>query len=231
MKGREAKLSQSDECLRLLVESVEDYAILLLDSRGYVVSWNAGAARILGYRAEEIIGRHLLRFYDPEASASGKPERALKVAAAQGRFESEGWGVRKDGTRFRANVILTALKGEAGHLRGFAEVSRDLTKRRRAEEEVRVSVGRAHELGGYLDRGKIPSGDSLAPGGRGNAPNERSDVGSFTPGGEGALHVGLHRCHYGPTRGAGPRRGFPSKALHTRRLGAQSPRSAGHATN
>src|SRR6185295_12949327 len=102
---------------------------------GRVASWNAGAQRIKGYAPEEIIGRHFSRFYPPEDVAAGKPDRELEIAAAQGRLEDEGWRVRKDGSRFWANVIITALRGPDGALRGFAKVTRDLTDQRRLLDE------------------------------------------------------------------------------------------------
>jgi PAS domain S-box-containing protein len=128
---------QSEERYHLLVEGVRDYAILMLDPGGHVVSWNAGAERIKGYKPEEILGKHFSVFYPPEDVARGETEHELRVAAAEGRFEDEGWRVRKDGSRFWANVILTALYDAGGGLRGFAKVTRDLTERRRAEEQAR----------------------------------------------------------------------------------------------
>jgi len=127
---------------RLLVDSVQDYAIFALDPRGYVLSWNAGAQRLKGYRSEEIIGRHFSTFYPPEDVASGKPAWWLNAAVRDGRVESEGWRVRKDGTRFWANVVITALRDETGTLVGFAKVTRDLTERRAAEERLRQSEER-----------------------------------------------------------------------------------------
>jgi PAS domain S-box-containing protein len=121
----------------LLVESVTDYAIFMLDPSGHVATWNAGAERIKGYRAEEIIGRHFSIFYPPEVVASGQCELELRGAAAAGRFEDEGFRVRKDGSRFWANVIITALRNAEGTLVGFAKVTRDLTERRAAEEDRR----------------------------------------------------------------------------------------------
>ncbi len=140
-KRAEEAIRQSEEYFRLLVDSVKDYAILMLDPDGHVVSWNAGAERIKGYQAEEIIGKHFSRFYSPEDIHGGKPEHELKVAATEGRFEEEGWRVRKDGTRFWANVIITAIRKKAGTLRGFSKVTRDITERKRAEEALR----RAHD--------------------------------------------------------------------------------------
>jgi len=127
---------------RLLVDSVRDYAIFALNPGGYVLSWNEGARRIKGYEAEEIIGRHFSTFYPEADLAAGKPAWELEVAARDGRFEDEGWRIRKDGTRFWANVIITALRNAAGELVGFAKVTRDLTERRAAEESLRESEER-----------------------------------------------------------------------------------------
>ena len=126
---------RSDELFRLLVESVKDYAIFVLDPHGYVRSWNAGAQRIKGYTADEIIGRHFSAFYPEEDQARGKPAEVLAIASAEGRYEDYDWRVRKDGTRFWANVVITALRDQDGELVGFAKVTRDLTERKRAEDE------------------------------------------------------------------------------------------------
>lgn len=115
---------------RQLVNGIADYAILMLDPEGKIVSWNLGAEKIEGYRAEEILGRHFSCFYPPETRAQGLPEKELKIAAEQGRYEDEGWRVRKDGSRFLASVVLSALRGEDGSLLGFAKVSRDITHRK-----------------------------------------------------------------------------------------------------
>jgi PAS domain S-box-containing protein len=128
---------QEAEQLRLLIHSTTDYAIFMLDSEGHVISWNPGAERIKGYRAEEIIGQHFSRFYPQEATDRGWPQHELAVARQEGRFEDEGWRVRKDGTQFWANVVITALRDEKGNLRGFSKITRDLTERRRAEETAR----------------------------------------------------------------------------------------------
>ena len=133
----EQALRQSKERLRLLVESVEDYAIFMLAPDGRIISWNAGAERIKGYRAEEIIGRHFQCFYQAEDVQQGLPEQGLKRAKANGRFEREGWRVRKDGTLFWANVVITALWDQTGKLRGFAKVTRDISDRKQAEEALR----------------------------------------------------------------------------------------------
>ncbi|MCX2950022.1 PAS domain-containing sensor histidine kinase [Lentzea sp. NEAU-D7] len=124
------------DLFRLLVQGVRDYAIFALDPGGHIASWNAGAARIKGYAAEEIIGQHFSAFYPPEDVQSGKPEWELRVAKADGAIEDEGWRVRKDGTRFWANVIITALHDDSGELRGFGKVTRDMTERRRAEQQL-----------------------------------------------------------------------------------------------
>jgi PAS domain S-box-containing protein len=130
-----------DDC-RLLVESVVDYAIFMLDAEGRVATWNLGAEKIKGYRADEIIGQHFSTFYPEEDVLSGKPQHELDVATREGRIEDDGWRVRKDGTRFWANVVITALRDEAGKLRGFGKVTRDLTERRGVEEDLRRSEER-----------------------------------------------------------------------------------------
>jgi PAS domain S-box-containing protein len=135
-------LEHDEERFRLLVESVSDYAIFILNPLGRIVSWNSGAEKIKGYKASEIIGEHFSKFYPSAARRSGWPEHELLVAADQGRFEDEGWRLRKDGTQFWANVVITALRDEAGELRGFAKVTRDLTQRREHEESLRQSEER-----------------------------------------------------------------------------------------
>jgi PAS domain S-box-containing protein len=127
-------LRQSAEIFQLLVSSVRDYAIFMLDPEGNVKTWNNGAQRIKGYRPEEIIGRHFSAFYTEEDVASNKPARELEIAREHGSVEDEGWRVRKDGSRFWANVILTAVHDSSGRLRGFAKVTRDITERKKAEE-------------------------------------------------------------------------------------------------
>jgi PAS domain S-box-containing protein len=141
-RAAEEAQRKSEEHLRLLVESVKDYGIFMLDPRGNVTTWNAGAARIKGYRADEIIGRHFSIFYTPEDLAAGKPEWELEVVAKEGRLEDEGWRVRKDGSRFWANVVITALRKANGELVGFAKVTRDLTERRIADERALADARR-----------------------------------------------------------------------------------------
>jgi diguanylate cyclase (GGDEF)-like protein/PAS domain S-box-containing protein len=132
----ENALRESEERFRLLVEGVNDYAIIMLDPAGRVASWNAGAERIKGYTAEEIVGQHFARFFPEEEVREGEPERELQMASAEGRHEAEGWRVRKDGTRFWADVVMTALRDESGRLRGFAKVTRDVTERKLIEERL-----------------------------------------------------------------------------------------------
>lgn len=131
-----------EQRLQLLIESVTDYGIFMLDADGFIVSWNTGAQKLKGYTREEIVGRHFSTFYTPEAVASGWPQEELRLARQRGRFEDEGWRVRKDGTRFWANVVITALFAPDGALTGFAKITRDLTERRRHEEELRASEER-----------------------------------------------------------------------------------------
>lgn len=140
----EEDLKRSDERLRLLVASVKDYAIFVLDPTGHVASWNPGAERLKGYKASEIIGQHFSRFYPEVDVRAGKCEMELTVAQQVGRFEDEGWRIRKDGTRFWANVVITPVHDSDGVLIGFAKVTRDLSERKRHEEE-RITLARAEE--------------------------------------------------------------------------------------
>ena len=138
-RAHEEQLRSSEERFRLLVERVRDYAIFMLDPSGVVRSWNVGAQSIKGYRAEEIIGRHFSVFYSPQEQQAGKPAAELEIALARGRVEDEGWRIRKDGTMFWANVVITAIRDHSGQLIGFAKVTRDMTDRRRLEELERSS--------------------------------------------------------------------------------------------
>jgi len=144
-KQAEEKLRWTEEGFRLMVESVTDCAIVMLDSEGRVVSWNTGAQRIKGYSAEEIVGQHFSRFYPPADIARGVPQRDLDSAATQGRCEVEGWRVRKDGSVFWANVVFTAIRDPAGQPRGFAKLTRDLTERRQVEETLTSAKGAAEK--------------------------------------------------------------------------------------
>jgi PAS domain S-box-containing protein len=133
------RLKENEETFRLLVQSVTDYAIFMLDPDGHVANWNPGAERIKGYTRAEIVGKHFSCFYTEEARLAGIPEQALATARREGRFEQESWRVRKDGTRFWANVVIDAIHGERGELIGFAKVTRDLSERRMVEEKLRQS--------------------------------------------------------------------------------------------
>jgi PAS domain S-box-containing protein len=138
LRGQAEKAErQSAEQFDQLVAGVREYAIFLLDRQGNVTTWNAGAEQIKGYRAEEIIGRHISCFYPKEAVAAGWPAQELKAAATTGRFEDEGWRVRKDGSHFWANVVITALPDGSGEVRGFVKITRDVTERKQAEENAR----------------------------------------------------------------------------------------------
>jgi PAS domain S-box-containing protein len=128
-----------EERFRLLVESVRDYAIIMLDPEGYIVTWNEGAEHINGYKANEILGQHISRFYPPEEIKNRHPQAELEAAKANGRYEEEGWRVRKDGNLFWANIVITRLTDKSGRLVGYAKVTRDLTERKRAEEALRLS--------------------------------------------------------------------------------------------
>ena len=134
-----APLPAIDDRYRLLVDAITDYAIYMLDRDGFVTSWNAGAQRFKGYTPSEILGEHFSRFYTEEERAAGTPARALRTAAGEGRFEQEGWRVRKDGTHFWAHVIIDPVRSPSGELVGFAKITRDLTERRKAEESLRRS--------------------------------------------------------------------------------------------
>ena len=145
MSANQARaIAATEEWFRLLVESVKDYAIFILDTNGHVTTWNTGAERIKGYTAAEIVGKHFSTFYPQEDVAAGKCERELEVAAREGRFEDEDWRVRKDGSRFWANVVITPLWSQAGDLIGFAKVTRDLSERRQAEENLRALAAAEH---------------------------------------------------------------------------------------
>jgi PAS domain S-box-containing protein len=140
MQRREAMVDP--KLYQILVEQAKDYAVFLLDKEGRILSWNLGAQHLKGYAPEEIIGRHFSTFYTREAVDSGWPQHELKVAVAEGRFEDEGWRVRKDGSRFWANVIITALRDENGQLLGFSKITRDLTDRRLQEQALRQTEER-----------------------------------------------------------------------------------------
>jgi PAS domain S-box-containing protein len=141
-RNDEVALRQSEERFRLLIAGVKDYAIFMLDPQGRVATWNAGAEAIKGYTASDIIGSHFSRFYPPEAIDRKLPEAELRGATLEGRYEDEGYRIRKDGTRFWANVIITAVRNPAGQLIGFSKITRDLTERRAHEDNLRLSEER-----------------------------------------------------------------------------------------
>jgi PAS domain S-box-containing protein len=145
----------SEERYRLLVDAVQDYAIVLLDPEGRIASWNSGAERIQGYHADEILGRHVSLFYPPDEVERGEPERHIARALSAGRAEYEAWRVRKNGSRFWANVVLTAIRDEAQGLRGFVKVTRDITERKQTEDALRESAealrDREAQMSGIID--------------------------------------------------------------------------------
>jgi PAS domain S-box-containing protein len=143
---QEDGLLRAEQRFQLMAQNVAEYAILMLDPSGNVLSWNVGAERLEGWSAEEILGSHVSRFYPPEDAADGKPRRALECAATTGRFEEEGWRMRKDGSRFWAFVVITALRDQGGAIAGFLKITRDLTDRRRAEEALRAEVAETHRV-------------------------------------------------------------------------------------
>lgn len=138
MGEKPAATGEPADIFRLLVESVRDYAIFVLDPEGRVLTWNLGAQNLKGYNKDEIVGKHFSKFYLPEAVQSGWPERELELAEQEGRFADEGWRVKKDGSAFWASVIITALRSPDGRLTGFAKVTQDLTLRRQTEERVQT---------------------------------------------------------------------------------------------
>ena len=137
--GTGRALHESEEQFRLLVQGVTDYAIYMLDLDGRVSNWNAGGERIKGYAASEIVGQHFSCFYTPEDCARNEPARALATAEAEGKYETEGWRLRKDGTRFWASVVIDPVRDESGRLIGYAKITRDVTERRQAEEALEVA--------------------------------------------------------------------------------------------
>ncbi len=151
---RPTAAGEAPDIYRLLVESVRDYAIFVLDPEGRVLTWNLGAQALKGYSKEEIVGKHFSQFYPPEAVSSGWPERELELAARDGRFADEGWRVRKDGTAFWALVTITALRLPDGRLTGFAKVTHDLTARRETEERVQTLNAELRRKVSELDEAK-----------------------------------------------------------------------------
>jgi rsbT co-antagonist protein RsbR len=144
--GGTKEIAQHSHLLQLLVDTVKDYAIILLDPKGNVLTWSVAAERLKGWQAEEIVGQNFAAFYPPEDVKRGKTEMELKVAADSGRFEDEGWRVRKDGSRYWANVVITALRDASGNLLGFGKVTRDLSERRQNEEKIRKQAQEILEM-------------------------------------------------------------------------------------
>jgi len=196
-KQVDEKLRWAEESFRLMVESVSDYAIVMLDPQGRVMSWNTGAERIKGYLAEDIVGQHFSRFYLGDDIKNGKAERDLQATITHGRFEDEGWRVRKDGSHFWANVVFTAIRDQLGELRGFAKLTRDLTERQRVEaaltdaKSVAEKANQAksdflssmsHELRSPLNAilgfAQLMESDSPAP-----TPAQQSSIGQILKGG------------------------------------------------
>jgi PAS domain S-box-containing protein len=145
-RAAQQTLAESERRFRLLVQGVTDYAIFMLDPGGRVAEWNAGARRIKGYEAQEIIGQHFSRFYTEEDRAAGVPDRVLEQARTEGRFEAEGWRVRKDGSRFWASVVIDTIHDEGGALVGFAKVTRDITEQREAQQATETARERMAEM-------------------------------------------------------------------------------------
>ena len=157
-KKAEDKLRESEQRFRLLVQGVTDYAIYMLSPEGTVTNWNSGAERIKGYTHDEIVGSHFSRFYTPEDQAAGVPKRALSTAGEAGRFEAEGWRVRKDGTRFWAHVIIDAIHDDEGKLMGFAKITRDLTEKKRTAEALEAANAALYQAQKMESIGQLTGG-------------------------------------------------------------------------
>jgi PAS domain S-box-containing protein len=151
-KLQEQKLQVSEDHFRMLVTGVKDYAIYMLDANGNIATWNLGAERIKGWRAEEVLGQNFSLFYGKDDVADGKPQRELRIARLEGRFEEEGWRFRKDGSRFWASVVITPLRDDSGHEYGFAKITRDMSERRRIEQAIKEDEARlAGVIGSAMD--------------------------------------------------------------------------------
>ena len=181
MAKRPARRIEGESLYRALVESACDYAIFALDAGGHILTWNTGAERIKGYTRDEIVGQHFSVFYPPEDIAAGKPEREIEDAIRDGRVEDEGWRIRKDGSMFWADVVITVLRDETGEVAGFAKITRDLTERRnaalalgRSEEQFRVLVQTVRDYAIFrLDAfGRVSSWNAGAEAIKGYRPDE-----------------------------------------------------------
>ena len=183
MAGAVKKLDNSkiEDPFRLLVHSIVDYAIFMLDTEGYVTSWNAGAERIKGFQPDEIIGKHFSNFYRSEDREAGMPAKVLETARRDGRFEGEGWRVRKDGSRFWASVVIDAIKDDDGKLVGFAKITRDMTEKRavqqallEAEQRFRILVQGVTDYAIYMldTDGRVTNWNAGAERIKGYSPEE-----------------------------------------------------------
>jgi len=190
-------LRKADLQLRSIVEGVTDYAIYLLDKDGHIATWNPGAQRIKGYTADEILGHHFARFFTQEEIDRGRPAELLRLAATRGRIEQEGWRVRKDGSRFWANIVLTAIRDSTGELTGYAKVTRDFTDRKRAEESVLLQLSEA--LLANVDVRRLL--DAVSASLRDAVPHDRATLALHDPGTDSMIVQFLDAQSSGASRG------------------------------
>jgi PAS domain S-box-containing protein len=200
-------LRDGERHFQLLVQAVKDYAIFMLDPQGRITTWNSGAERIKGYRGEEIIGEHFSRFYTEEDQRKGMPMHSLRQAAVEGRFEAEGWRVRKDGSRFRASVVIDPIRDDAGNLIGFAKVTRDVTERRLAQEMLdqareRLLQSQKMEAIGQLTGGVAHDFNNLLTIVIGNLETAQRHLGALTGGVASRLKRSLDNAMRGAQRAA-----------------------------